>query len=424
LAVLFPIAAHAVQRFPQPDFDSGYQSPIIKLPAARPEIFQFLDVAVLLVALAVTSYLVLRKRSRRGIFLMTVFSLLYFGFWRHGCVCAVGSLQNVALAIVGTSYSIPLVVLAFFVLPLLFTLFFGRTFCAAVCPLGAAQELVIWRPLQIPLWLLHVLGMIPVIYLGLALLFAATGAGFIICQWDPFVGFFRFGGPFALMALGGVLLVLGTVIARPYCRFLCPYGVLLGWISRFSRRHATITPDECIKCRLCEDSCPVGAIRKPLAGHPPEARKRGTRRLTLVLLALPVAMAVAAAVGYRVAPPLANGHKTVRLARQIEAEEADLEIAGTLESLAFRASGQPVSELYAEASQIQQRFQVGTAIFGAGLALVFCLRIIGLSLWRQQEDYEPDRGTCLSCGRCFAYCPRSKAHAGSVRENESFSRTD
>jgi ferredoxin len=25
---------------------------------------------------------------------------------------------------------------------------------------------------------------------------------------------------------------------------------------------------------------------------------------------------------------------------------------------------------------------------------------------RRNADYEPDRGECLSCGRCFAYCPR------------------
>ena len=38
--------------------------------------------------------------------------------------------------------AVPLAVVAFFALPLVFALFFGRTFCAAVCPLGAVQELV------------------------------------------------------------------------------------------------------------------------------------------------------------------------------------------------------------------------------------------------------------------------------------------
>ena len=41
-------------------------------------------------------------------------------------------------------------VIAIFALPLVFTLFFGRSFCASVCPLGAVQELVAVRPVQVP----------------------------------------------------------------------------------------------------------------------------------------------------------------------------------------------------------------------------------------------------------------------------------
>ena len=38
---------------------------------------------------------------------------------------------------------------------------------------------------------------------------------------------FRMNGR-SLMVLSGVaLLLLGTVVGRPYCRFLCPYGALL-----------------------------------------------------------------------------------------------------------------------------------------------------------------------------------------------------
>ena len=64
-----------------------------------------------------------------------------------------------------------------------------------------------------------------------------------------------------LWAVGcAVVLVLSTFVGRPYCRFLCPYGALLGLLSRVSWKHATITPDECINCKLCEDACPFGAI--------------------------------------------------------------------------------------------------------------------------------------------------------------------
>ena len=95
-------------------------------------------------ALSLASYFALVTRSRRHLLVLTIASLLWFGFWRKGCVCPIGATQNVALAMVDATYVVPLGG-AFFVLPLVFTLFFGRTFCAAVCPLGAVQELVAVR---------------------------------------------------------------------------------------------------------------------------------------------------------------------------------------------------------------------------------------------------------------------------------------
>ena len=58
----------------------------------------------------------------------------------------------------------------------------------------------------------------------------------LICQYDPFVPLFRLNGPGYMLFLGGVLLATGLLIGRPYCRFLCPYGVLLRLLSPFSGR--------------------------------------------------------------------------------------------------------------------------------------------------------------------------------------------
>ena len=109
-------------------------------------------------AWSLATYFALVSRSRKYLLVLTVASLIWFGFVRDGCVCSIGATQNVALALGDTGYAIPLGVVAFFVLPLVFTLFFGRTFCAAVCPLGAAQELVAVRSLKVPRWLDHALG--------------------------------------------------------------------------------------------------------------------------------------------------------------------------------------------------------------------------------------------------------------------------
>ena len=132
-----------------------------------------------------------RRRSRRGLFLLGIVSLAWLGFWRKGCICPIGAIQNVTLALFDPTTPCPGRRPALFALPLLFTLFFGRTFCAAVCPLGAVQELVAVRPVNVPAWLDQALGLLAYVYLGAGVTFAATGTAFVICRYDPFVGFFR-----------------------------------------------------------------------------------------------------------------------------------------------------------------------------------------------------------------------------------------
>jgi len=265
LLFTLPLAmdTQAIQRFPKPEFEYGHVQPKTLLPFPRAEALIWMDVAVLLLTLSVVSLLVLKKRSRMGVFLVSVFSLFYFGFYRQGCVCPIGSIQNVTLAMTDHSYILPLTVLIFFLAPLVFTLLFGRTFCAGVCPFGALQDMVSFKPMRMGPGLNAILGLIPYLYLGLAVTFAATGTDFIICRYDPFIGIFRLNAPFNMFIFGGILLLSGVFIARPYCRFLCPYGVLLNWLSRFSWKHMGITPSECIQCRLCENSCPYDAIDLP-----------------------------------------------------------------------------------------------------------------------------------------------------------------
>jgi NosR/NirI family transcriptional regulator, nitrous oxide reductase regulator len=63
-------------------------------------------------------------------------------------------------------YSIPIVVTATFFLPLVVALFFGRAFCGGVCALGAIQELVLLKPVQVPRRLDRALGLLKYVYLG------------------------------------------------------------------------------------------------------------------------------------------------------------------------------------------------------------------------------------------------------------------
>lgn len=391
-------------RFPMPEFETGYQHPDLHIPATNLS-NPALDIAVLFAALSLSAWLALKRRSRSGLFLLTLFSLAYFGFWRKGCVCPVGSVQNIASAIFDPSFQVPVVVSVFFLLPLVFALFFGRVFCAAVCPLGAVQEVAAIRPLQVPQSLDSVLRLIPYLYLGLTVLSVAMGSGFLICRYDPFVGFFREGASFNMFLVGGIFLLAGVFVGRPYCRFLCPYGVLLGWVARFAKWPPKIYPTKCIQCRLCEEACPYGAINAPAPEQSPIPRREGGRRLGLMLLITPFIIAFGAWSGMMSHTFLARLHPTIQLAERIIAEEHGDVSGTTIESDAFRSGKMTAPQLFAEAEAIRSRFRSGSAWFGAFLGLTVSGKLIGLSLVRRSKDYETDRHHCVACARCFAYCP-------------------
>jgi len=420
----------AQNRFPKPDFTNGYKIPELSpLPSAASPVerlmlsiapyLQYAVVAVLLIFLLLSCYFLYRKRSRRGVLVMALAAVAFFGFIIGGCICPVGSIQNVAAAVFNPAFPISPVVLGIFLLPLFFALFAGRVFCGSVCPLGTIQEIVNFYPLKVPPLLDRILRTIPLFYLGFGVLFAATGIGFIICRFDPFVGLYRMAGPFFILTSGGGLLLLGVFVARPYCRYLCPYGVLLGWLSRLSSRRVSITPDECIRCRLCENACPVDAIMPP---SPPnqdrEPMRKSLHRIILLLILLPMTAAAGGVSGYFLGNPLSLLHPRVELYRQVSTELAAGERPQTDESLAFRSAGTPVAELQKEVSAVVSNIRLGSCILGIFIALAIMARLFNFSKRREQKDYQVDNSLCVCCGRCYNVCPRDKRNRIMLKESE------
>ena len=419
---LLASTAFAEPRFPPPDFsETNHQIPITTTPPARAEWMQYLDVAVLAGCLGVALWFIYQKRSRRGLFWLSIFSLAYFGFWRKGCICAIGAPQNIILGLFDAGYTVPLTVIAFFALPLIVALFAGRAFCAGVCPHGALQDLLLIKPMKVPAWLEHALGVLPFIFLGFGLAFAATGTGFPICRYDPIVPIFRLNGPGLLIALAALTLVLGMFVGRPYCRFLCPYGALLKLASLASKWRVRVTPDICTQCQLCQHSCPFGAMREPSPGTvEPKLLAPERRRLGWLVLLVPALIVGGGLIGSRLAVPVAKLNPTVELAeRYIKQQKSPVDYGlMTPETLSLQRADRDPEALLKSATDLRHRFWLACVAFGGWIGLVLGMKLVTLSLRTLRTDFEPDRGACFACARCFRSCPQEWVRAGLMPASE------
>ncbi|HBT78027.1 MAG TPA: 4Fe-4S ferredoxin [Planctomycetaceae bacterium] len=441
----------AAPRNPPPVFESEYTLPDTEtpLPNFRTPTENYLALGLYAAALVSAVLAVHYYRSRRAVFLLAVGSVVVFGFVLQGCPCPVGSLQNTipvffesigtgvewiwntlrgipteqdsqtvppgatlsGTTISGTTGLISVTAVLLFSLPLLVALFYGRVFCGAVCPLGAVQELVAIKPLRLPAWIDDGLGTLRFVFLGLGVLFAQVGLWFLICRFDPFVGLFRMSGFFSILVFGFAILLLGLIVARPFCRFLCPYGALLGLCGSLAAKKVSVTPGECSKCRLCEEICPVNAIRPPTTDPTPEERFIGPLRLLILFLAAPLIVVALTGIAARLLPgPLASMHPDVRLAERVLAEDSRLvDTTGYFaETKAFQITGQTNESLYRRAESVYGRMRHAAVFFGAWCGIVFAVKLISLGMRRRRTDYRVDPGRCVACGRCFWYCPNQK----------------
>jgi len=139
------------------------------------------------------------------------------------------------------------------------------------------------------------------------------------------------------------------------------------------------------------------------------------KRTAAVLLVLLLPLA-GAGLGFLAGPRLARTHKTVRDAARVWKEERLRLEDRTLESEAFRLTGGADREvLFETARSIVNRFRVGGLLFGLWCGLVIGLKALVLTAPPRRTEFEVDHAWCVSCGRCYRWCPREQSRLKTLR---------
>jgi polyferredoxin len=148
-----------------------------------------------------------------------------------------------------------------------------KAFCSWLCPIGTLSE-SLWmfgqklfgRNLRVSTWLDY-----PLRSLKYLLLFYFLSSiwqmdlpalkNFIYSPYNKVADikmylFFANISTFALWTIL-ILMLLSVVIKNFWCRYLCPYGGLLGIISFLSPLKITRNVSTCIDCELCTKACPA-----------------------------------------------------------------------------------------------------------------------------------------------------------------------
>ncbi len=147
-----------------------------------------------------------------------------------------------------------------------------KAFCSWMCPIGTLSEslwmlgqqlfkknITVWKWLDYPLRSLKYL---------LLFFFTYSIATMSVYDLNMFINspynkvadikmylFFAEITPFALWTI--IILMLASVVVKNFwCRFLCPYGALLGIAGLFSPFRITRVKETCIDCELCTKVCP------------------------------------------------------------------------------------------------------------------------------------------------------------------------
>ena len=161
-----------------------------------------------------------------------------------------------------------------FVTVILISLLLRRSFCSWICPVAVISECtwkggfrLLRRNPRLPAWLdvaLRSLKYLLLVFFVYSIAVAMPPAAlirFILSDYHKIadmrlMNFFLHIAPLA----SGIILALvalSVVLRNPFCRYLCPYGALLGLVATLSPLRVTRNLERCVSCGVCNQVCPT-----------------------------------------------------------------------------------------------------------------------------------------------------------------------
>lgn len=154
---------------------------------------------------------------------------------------------------------------------------FGPVLCGWICPFGTFQRALASIGKRIfgkrygtfiPKKVDSILRYLRYGVLIWVLIATAVSAKLIFADYDPYYALFNFWtGEVAVTAFItlGIVILLSLFVERPFCRYACPYGALLGLTNTFRIFSLRRNAKSCISCGKCDAACPM-AIEVSSAG--------------------------------------------------------------------------------------------------------------------------------------------------------------
>ena len=152
---------------------------------------------------------------------------------------------------------------------ILLSILFGPVFCGWVCPLGTVQEWVskIGKKLFkrrfnhfVPVKLDNALRYMRYVVLIWVLYVTATSGSLIFEAYDPYFALFNFWSTevaWSGLVILGVTLLLSVFVERPWCKYACPYGAVLGVTNLFRVFSIKRAESTCKADGACSIMCPM-----------------------------------------------------------------------------------------------------------------------------------------------------------------------